>query len=98
MLYGYIAHYTIDVVFALMYVLGWDYLIGGPISPIGALAYGIVTTAGSLFFIYPSTGSGMLGSRTSHALAVSRHTDVAALNINGKKLFKNKYLYDIMNR
>lgn len=67
-LYGYIAHYAIGVVFALMYVLSWDFLIEGPISSIWALAYGIATTAGSLFFIYPSMGFGMLGRHSPEGI------------------------------
>jgi hypothetical protein len=37
-LLGYVAHYTIGVGLALIYVLGWDLLIGGPASPAWALA------------------------------------------------------------
>jgi len=67
-LYGYIAHYVIGVGFALIYVFSFDYLIGGPISPIWALAYGIATTAGSLFLIYPFMGLGMLGLRSPEGI------------------------------
>jgi hypothetical protein len=67
-LYGYIAHYAIGVGFALIFVYSWDLLIGGPISPIWALAYGIATTAGSLFFIYPSMGMGILGRCSSEGI------------------------------
>ena len=47
MLYGYITHYTIGVGLAVIYVLGWDLLVGGPASPVWALAYGVATTVAS---------------------------------------------------
>ena len=56
MLYGYITHYTIGVGLAVIYVLGWDLLVGGPASPIWALAYGVATTVISNFFVFPSMG------------------------------------------
>ena len=37
MLYGYITHYAIGVGLAVIYVLGWDLLIGGPASPVWAV-------------------------------------------------------------
>jgi hypothetical protein len=67
-LYGYIAHYAIGVVFALVYVLSWYYLIGMPISSLWAFVYGIATTAGSLMLIYPSMGLGMLGIRSPEGI------------------------------
>ena len=60
-IYGAISHYCIGIVFAVIFVFGWDLLIGGPASPLWALIYGINTTAGSWFFIYPSMGLGLLG-------------------------------------
>jgi len=60
-LYGYITHNIIGVSLAIPYVLGWDLFIGGPASPIWALAYGIATTIASWFFVYPSMGLGVLG-------------------------------------
>jgi len=39
MLYGYVTHYTIGVGLAVPYVLGWDLLVGGPASPVWALAW-----------------------------------------------------------
>ena len=64
MLYGYLTHYAIGVGFALTYVLGWDLLVGGPASPIWALAYGFATTIVSLFLVYPSMGLGVFGRRS----------------------------------
>ena len=64
MLYGYITHYTIGVGFAVPYVLGWDLLVGGPVSPLWTLAYGVATTVASLFFVYPSMGLGVCGRRS----------------------------------
>jgi len=64
MLYGYVTHYAIGVGLAVPYVLGWDLLVGGPASPAWALAYGIATTVASYFFVYPSMGLGVCGSRS----------------------------------
>jgi hypothetical protein len=60
-LYGYFAHYAIGVGLAVPYVFGWTFLVGGPVSPVWALAYGITTTAASYFFMYPSMGLGVCG-------------------------------------
>jgi hypothetical protein len=61
MLNGYVTHYTIGVGLAVPYVLGWDFLVGGPASPVWALAYGVATTAASHFFVFPSMGLGVFG-------------------------------------
>jgi len=61
MLYGYVTHYTIGVGLAVPYVLGWDLLVGGPASPIWALAYGVATTVAAYFFVLPSMGLGVFG-------------------------------------
>ena len=63
-LYGYVTHYAIGVSLALPYVLGWDLLIGGPASPIWAVAYGLATTVASYFFVFPSMGLGVFGTRS----------------------------------
>ena len=68
MLYGYVTHYTIGVSLALPYVLGWDLLVGGPASPIWALAYGVATTAASYFFVFPSMGFGVFGRRSPEGI------------------------------
>jgi len=68
MLYGYITHYTIGVGFAIPYVLGWDLLVGGPVSPLWTLAYGVATTVASLFFVYPSMGLGVCGRRSPEGI------------------------------
>jgi hypothetical protein len=68
MLYGYVTHYTIGVSFALPYVLGWDLLVGGPSSPVWALAYGVATTVASLFFVFPSMGLGVFGRRSPEGI------------------------------
>jgi len=64
MLYGYVTHYAIGVSLALLYVLGWDLLVGGPASPIWAIAYGLDTTVASYFFVLPSMGFGVFGRRS----------------------------------
>ena len=59
--WGYITHYAIGVGLAVTYVVGWDLLVGGPASPLWALAYGVATTVASWFFVYPSMGLGAFG-------------------------------------
>ncbi|MFG1691654.1 DUF2938 family protein [Gemmatimonadota bacterium] len=68
MLYGYVTHYAIGVGLAVPYVLGWDLLIGGPASPVWALAYGVATTVASYFFVFPSMGLGVCGRRSPEGL------------------------------
>ena len=63
-LYGYVTHYTIGVGLAVMYVVGWDLLVGGPGSPVFALVYGVATTVASHFFVLPSMGLGVFGRRS----------------------------------
>jgi hypothetical protein len=67
-LYGYITHYTIGVGLAVPYVLGWDLLVGGPASPVWALAYGVATTVASYFFVFPSMGLGVFGRRSPEGI------------------------------
>jgi hypothetical protein len=68
MLYGHVTHYTIGVGLAVPYVLGWDLLVGGPASPVWALAYGVATTVASYFFVFPSMGLGMFGRRSPEGI------------------------------
>ncbi|MBW2171301.1 MAG: DUF2938 family protein [Deltaproteobacteria bacterium] len=68
LLYGYITHYTIGVGFAVIYMLGWDLLVGGPASPVWALVYGFATTVASLFIVYPSMGLGVFGRRSPEGI------------------------------
>jgi uncharacterized membrane protein YeaQ/YmgE (transglycosylase-associated protein family) len=68
MLYGYVMHYTIGVGLAVPYVLGWDLLVGGPASPVWALAYGVATTVASYFFVFPSMGLGVFGRRSPEGI------------------------------
>ena len=67
-LFGYITHYTIGVGLAVPYVLGWDLLVGGPGSPVWALAYGVATTVASHFFVLPSMGLGVFGRRSPEGI------------------------------
>ena len=67
-LLGHIAHYAIGVGLALVYVLGWDVLIGGPASPIWALIYGVATTGVSYFVVFPCMGLGVLGKRSPEGI------------------------------
>jgi hypothetical protein len=71
LLYGYITHYTIGVGLAVTYVLGWDLLVGGPASPVWALAYGVATTVASHFFVFPSMGLGVFGRRSPEGIRVA---------------------------
>ena len=64
-LYGSLTHYTIGVVLAVPFVLGWYFLLGSSPSPAWAIAYGVATTVASWFFVYPSMGLGVLGLRSS---------------------------------
>ena len=59
--YGYLTHYTIGVILALLYVLGWDLLVGGLASPTWAVAYGVSTTLAAYFFVFPTAGLGVFG-------------------------------------
>jgi hypothetical protein len=68
LLYGYITHYIIGVGFAVIYMLGWDLLVGGPASPAWAVIYGFATTVASLFFVYPSMGLGVFGRRSPEGI------------------------------
>jgi len=67
-IYGYITHYAIGVGLAVIYMLGWDLLVGGPASPVWAIVYGVTTTAASLFIVYPSMGLGVLGRRSPEGI------------------------------
>jgi hypothetical protein len=66
--YGYITHYLIGLGLAFLYVIGWELLIGAPASPIWAFIYGVLTTAVSWFFVYPSMGFGILGRQSPEGL------------------------------
>jgi len=68
MLFGYVTHYTIGVGLAVPYVLGWNLLVGGPASPLSALAYGVATTVASWFFVFPSMGFGVFGRRSPEGM------------------------------
>ena len=67
-LFGFAAHYLIGISLALPFVFGWDFLVEEPASPLWALVYGIVTTAGSYFFIYPSMGLGAFGKHSPEGI------------------------------
>ncbi len=71
MLYGYVTHYTIGVGLAVPYVLGWNLLVGGPASPVWAIAYGVVTTVASYFFVLPSMGLGVFGRRSPEGIRLA---------------------------
>ncbi|UCG82997.1 MAG: DUF2938 family protein [Dehalococcoidia bacterium] len=67
-LYGYFTHYAIGVSLAVLFVLGWDLVVGGTVSPVWALAYGIATTVNSVFFVYPIMGLGVFGRRSPEGI------------------------------
>jgi uncharacterized membrane protein YagU involved in acid resistance len=61
---GWIAHYTIGVVFALLFVvLTSGHWLARPTLP-PALLYGIATVVFPFFIMQPSLGFGIAGSRT----------------------------------
>ncbi len=70
-LYGYFTHYAIGVGLAVPYVVGWNLLVGGPASPVWALAYGVATTVASYFFVFPSLGLGVAGRRSPEGMRAS---------------------------
>jgi len=69
--YGYFTHYAIGVGFAIPFILGWDLLVGGPVSPIWTFVYGVTTTVASLFIVYPSMGFGIFGLRSPEGVKSS---------------------------
>jgi uncharacterized membrane protein YeaQ/YmgE (transglycosylase-associated protein family) len=66
--WGYITHYGIGLGLAIPFVFGWDLLVGGPVSPVWTLAYGVATTVASVFFVYPSMGLGAFGRRSPEGI------------------------------
>ncbi len=68
MLYGYFTHYMFGVGLAVLFVLGWDLLVGGTVSPVWALVYGVATTVNSVFFVYPVMGFGIFGRRSPEGI------------------------------
>ena len=68
MVYGYFTHYAIGVGLAIPFMLGWNLLVGGPASPVWALAYGVATTVASYFFVFPSMGFGVFGRRSPEGI------------------------------
>ncbi len=67
-LYGHITHYSIGVGLALTYVFAWELVLGGPASPVWALAYGVATSVASFFFVFPSMGLGVFGWRAPEGI------------------------------
>jgi hypothetical protein len=65
---GCITHYVISILFALIYVVGWRVLIGGAVSAIGALMFGVATSTASQFLVFPSMGLGVFGHRSPEGL------------------------------
>lgn len=71
MVYGYFTHYTIGVGLSIPFMIGWDLLVGGPVSPILTFVYGVTTTVASLFIVYPSMGFGIFGLRSPEGVKSS---------------------------
>ncbi len=65
---GYLSHYLIGVGLATPFVVCWNVLAAGPISPAWILVYGIATTVASVLFVYPSLGLGFFGLRSPDGL------------------------------
>jgi len=70
MLCGCVTHYSIGVGLAITYVLGWDFLVGGPASPVWAPAYGVATTVAAYFLVLLSMGLGVFGGRSPEGIRV----------------------------
>ena len=68
LLIGYLTHYAIGLALAVPFVLGWGLLLGELVSPAWVLAYGILTTAASVFFVYPSMGLGVFGRKSPEGI------------------------------
>jgi hypothetical protein len=68
MVYGFFTHYGIGVGLAIPFILGWNFFIGGPVSPLWTLTYGVATTVASVFFVYPSMGLGIFGWRSPEGI------------------------------
>ncbi|MFC1639518.1 DUF2938 family protein [Gemmatimonadota bacterium] len=68
MLYGYVTHHIIGVGLAVPYVIGWDLLVGGPVSPVWTIAYGLATTVAPYFLVFPSVGLGVFGRRSPEGI------------------------------
>jgi len=81
LLYGYITHYTIGVGLSIPFVFGWAIFVGGPVSPVWALTYGVATTVASVLFVYPSMGLGLFGWRSFRDSGV-----IAAIRFRGSVL------------
>ena len=62
--YGYLAHFGIGVSFSIPFFYGWDLCVGGPVSPLWSVLYGVMTTTASFLFVYPSMGLGAFGRRS----------------------------------
>ena len=67
-LYGYFTHYAIGVGLAIPFMLGWNILVGGPVSIVWTFVYGVATTVASLFIVYPSMGLGIFGWRSPEGI------------------------------
>ncbi len=67
-LYGYLTHYSIGIGLALIFIIGWEIIVGGYPSPVWILLYGIATTVASVFFVYPCMGYGILGLRSPEGI------------------------------
>lgn len=67
-LIGYISHYAIGVCLAIPFVLGWDLVVGSPVSPAWMFAYGVATTVASVLLVYPSMGLGVFGRKSPEGI------------------------------
>jgi len=83
---GRIAHYTVGVVFALVFVtlVSVDWLVRPTLMP--ALLYGIVTVVFPFFIMQPSFGLGIGASRTSNPTQ-ARLKSVATHTVFGVGLY-----------
>lgn len=68
---GVITHYGIGIGLAVAYVLGWVFMVEGPVLTFWTLIYGVATTMASWFFVYPSMGLGMFGRLSPDGIRAS---------------------------
>jgi hypothetical protein len=71
LLFGYLTHYAIGVGLAVPFVIGWDLLVGGPVSPGWTIVYGVATTVASHFFVLPCMGFGVFGRHAPEGMKLA---------------------------
>jgi len=63
-IYGYLTHFAIGISLAVPFITLWGLFVKNPLTPFGAIIFGISTTAASFFLVYPSMGLGVCGLKS----------------------------------